>query len=254
MSNTIRPAVPRLALVQPIDALESRRLLASVNVTNGTLQIAGTDAAETIVVRLAASDATQVEAVVDGAVIQTVALSALTKIEINGFGGNDSIDTRTLSLPTNLRGGQGDDTIRSGGGDDFVAGEKGDDWVYGGAGNDLITGGGQKNRLYGEDGDDKAVGGDGRDYIYGGAGKDRLYGNLGDDDIDGGGSADRLYGSSGRDLLLGGTGNDRIYGNSEADTLGGGRGRDTLIGGEFDGTDVAFTDDDDVVSQIEELR
>lgn len=97
------------------------------------------------------------------------------RLEINGGGGNDAIDTTVLS-PTEIDvradGGTGNDDLDVGGGNDVVAGGDGHDSLSSRDGDDVLFGG---------TGDDDIDGGAGNDVLDGGQGTDRLSGGAGDD-------------------------------------------------------------------------
>jgi Ca2+-binding RTX toxin-like protein len=81
--------------------------------------------------------------------------NSIDRIVINGLAGNDtiSIDPQ-LTIPVELDGGEGNDTLRGGGGNDILIGGNGVDQLYGNGGNDLLIGGRGKDKLYSQgDGD-----------------------------------------------------------------------------------------------------
>jgi hypothetical protein len=86
------------------------------------------------------------------------------------------------------------------------------------------------------DGDDTVYGRGGVDYIYGGGGNDDLYGQDSKNNI--------FYGA--RNVLVGGSGNDRLHGWNDL------RVSDRLYCG--DGSDFAWKDGNDVVSECESSR
>src|SRR5439155_5484393 len=103
--------------------------------------------------------------------------------DLAGFGGNDqlSVGGNPDYGPSNLDGGDGNDTLTAGGRDDALGG---------GNGNDLLDGG---------DGNDALDGGSGNDTLSGGGGGDNLFGGAGDDILDGGEGAANLAGGDGND-------------------------------------------------------
>jgi Tol biopolymer transport system component len=119
----------------------------------------------------------QTKLLVNGKVLGT--FPSLSRVVMYGQSGNDrmTID-RGLSIPGELHGGDGNDTM---------TGSLGNDLLFGEAGNDVLTGG---------FGDDVLLGGAGNDVLSGGGGRDLLIGGLG---------RDKLYGGAGDDLLIGGT-------------------------------------------------
>lgn len=169
-------------------------------------------------------------------------ISSVNRIEIFAGAGNDTIDFRSISIPTYVDAGTGNDL------------------VFGGSGNDTLTGGAGKDTLYGGFGDDRINGSGSADHLFGEDGNDRLYGGAGDDSLDGGGGVDRLYGGStgtadetgtGNDTLVGGSSNDKLYGQDGNDMLYGGKGADLINGGA--GVDTAAQDPLDTRIGVEVL-
>lgn len=62
-------------------------------------------------------------------------------LHVNGGAGSDVLDARNSTLPVDLRGAEGHDTIYGGQGDDNLEGNDGDDRIVGGNGKDTVTGG-----------------------------------------------------------------------------------------------------------------
>lgn len=158
-------------------------------------------------------------------------LPEITRMEIYGAAGNDTIDFSGMSINGYVNAGDGDDVVTAGGGAD------------------TLTGGAGKNKLYGGNNNDRINGSGGRDSLYGQVGDDRIYGNGGADMLDGGGGVDRLWGGDGDDILIGGSGNDKLYAETGNDTLYGNAGSDILDGGA--GTDRATSDGSDILESIE---
>ena len=124
-----------------------------------------------------------------------------------------------FSLPMDIHGGLGDDTLS------------------GGFNGDTIDGGPGGDTIDGDDGDDVLKGGSGNDRIKGGRGSDRIDGELGDDlELDGGSGDDVIHGGPGNDHLIGGAGKDQLFGDI---------GKDTLLSrdGEVDALDCGSGDD-----------
>jgi Ca2+-binding RTX toxin-like protein len=107
----------------------------------------------------------------------------------------DMADTVTVnaSLPADLRGGTGADTLTGGPGDDRIEGEDGDDVLTGRDGSDQLGGSF-------DDGNDTMNGGPGSDFCYSGPGNDVCNGDAGNDGLGAGDAAD------GADAFNGGTG------------------------------------------------
>lgn len=144
--------------------------------------------------------------------------SKISKLVIFGNAGHDKIYAEPgVTVPLNISGGGGNDTIIGGDGNDELSGANGNDRIFGGAGND---------------------------HLIGGAGSDRLYGEAGNDTLSGGGGNDFLYGGTGANWLIGGAGNDKLFarGNGGVDTISGNGG-----------TDYAEYDPGDILASIEIL-
>lgn len=123
--------------------------------------------------------------------------TGITSIQVFGQAGDDCLDIdSSITIPTLVDGGLGNDKIDGGSGNDTLLGGGGRDDIDGGKGNDYIDGGADNDCLSGGDGNDIILGGTGNDTLKGGNGRDLLIGGLG---------ADWLYGGSDDDLLIGGT-------------------------------------------------
>ncbi len=186
--------------------------------------------------------------------------SGFETARLTGGSANNTIDASQATIPVELYGGDGNDTLHGGNqadllyggygndtlfgwnGDDFMYGEDGDDWLMGGEGNDLMTGQAGNDTLYGSNGNDFLVGGQGHDSVRGEGGDDTLMGDDytigagGNDYLDGGSGNDYLYGMLGADYLYGGDGADVLYGGDGNDSLDGGLGNDQLYGDAGDDT------------------
>ncbi|TWU49227.1 PKD domain-containing protein [Rubripirellula reticaptiva] len=171
-------------------------------------------------------------------------------VELSGGVGNDTLIggsgndiLRGDEGNDDLRGGLGDDTIEGGAGLDSLMGEAGDDQLFGGAENDQLFGGEGNDYINAGDGNDTVHAGGGDDVVYAGIGFDSIYGEGGDDEIhgeadgdliEGGAGGDKIYGDEGDDRIFGNDGNDEIYGGIGNDVIRGGEGNDTLHGEEGD--------------------
>ena len=224
-------------------ALTTSAVVTGIGVNNGVLQIIGSDANEKIDIRPKYGDKYRVRVKVkhQSTVTELVEQSDVTSIHVVGCGGRDHITVASsISLPTLLEGGAGDDQIFGGSGNDVIdggdgrdklLGRNGVDRIFGGDGSDWIWGNHDGDSLFGGAGDDKIWGKLGNDHIYGEDGDDILYGNQGDDYINGGNGNDLLWGGTGDDTLIGGAGNDILFGNFGDDVLNGEEGDDILFGG-----------------------
>ena len=197
-----------------VEALERRQLLSTV------WQVGGTEASDTILLRIDPADLTRVRVTVNSKT-QVKPLVGLQRIIINARGGHDHV---TLDIPpavTRLRvtvdGWTGNDTILGSAVADELIGGAGNDRVHGNGGNDTIHGGLGNDLLSGDDGDDFIDGGYGNDTVAGGLGTDLLVGGPGSDQLSGGYGNDALKGMQGRDTLRGGDGIDALFGGEDRD-------------------------------------
>ncbi len=144
------------AAQQVVRAISTGLVTDPVDPTRTALMILGTGSNDVIQV-LTTATAGRVQVKVNNRIAG--AFSPTGRIIINGFAGNDSIqlDSR-ISLPAEIDGGNGNDT------------------VYGAAGNDILLGGAGDDSLLGGGGRDILIGGTGRDAINGGSGEDLLIG------------------------------------------------------------------------------
>ena len=242
--------------------LEDRRLMAAdIDLVNDTLQIVGTESADSIHIDSVQLDGqTQIRAQVTfdgGAVDRLFAAENVSNIHVDALAGSDTFVNNTSLSSTVfgragndtitggsgydiLYGESGDDQIRGRGGNDRLAGRTGDDVIFGDEGNDIIRGdkgndvldgGAGFDRVYGSDGVDELFGREGVDHLYGEDGNDSLYGNLGRDRLIGGGGNDSIHGGEDNDRMWGQGGNDLLRGGEKSDLLAGGGGHDTLEGG-----------------------
>jgi hypothetical protein len=146
-----------------------------------------------------------------GAFSATYDWSAISKIVFYGNDGDDSF-TNGTSIPCELYGNDGNDTLYGGSGDDFLVGGYGQDTLRGYAGDDVIWGSGGSDWLYGGEGNDLVKGHGGNDTLYGENGSDALYGGSGNDTLSGGAYQDTLVTIGGDyDTVWGGTSNDLFW-------------------------------------------
>lgn len=124
----------------------------------------------------------------------------VTKIVADSGEENDLISFseggRSILIPAELNGGNGDDTLRGGSESDLLDGGNGNDELTGGAGNDILWGNVNDTvfRAFSEENLEW-------DILYGGKGNDTLYGGVGDDWLVGGEGADSLDGGAGYDIV-----------------------------------------------------
>jgi ELWxxDGT repeat protein len=156
--------------------------------SNGILQIAGTEATDSILLYRRASKPTMLQVDVNGAV-STFRLKGLIRIQISAGGSADNIKfdevNGAIAVASKINAGAGNDVILTGSGADRISGGTGDDWINGGAGNDAIYGDSGNDKLFGGAGADYLVGGSGSNVFRGGAGVDRIIATIGLDDTKG---------------------------------------------------------------------
>ena len=157
------------ALVRVINAELANDRIAVTGVGGDTVNVNGTDAADTM--QVLPSPVTNFVRVLVSGFTAPVDVNGALSLSVNGLGGPDTITAANglaaLGIPLTLDGGDGDDLITGGDGNDIIIGGAGNDTVSGGRGNDTI--------LLGE-GDDTVIWnpGDGRDTIEGQGGTDTL--------------------------------------------------------------------------------
>jgi Ca2+-binding RTX toxin-like protein len=216
-----------------LEQLESRRLLASVDLVSGALTVIGSQGDDEITVSLNASNTSQLTVQMNDTV-HNFNVSAVDSIVIIGRLGNDLIKVSNVNgvvpFAVFMRGGDDKDSLFGGSYDDTIYAGNNDDELHGGKGDDSLFGEDAKDDIFGGDGNDVVFGGYDDDRIYGGAGEDFLKGGPDNDRISGGNDDDELYGAEGNDSLLGEDGNDLLAGGVDDDDLDGGAGDDELYG------------------------
>jgi Ca2+-binding RTX toxin-like protein len=229
-----------------IETLESRRLL-SADLENGVLTVLGTSADDRVTIYRTTDDTA---VIVNG---EEERFKGVQFIAVDvGFGADQVIVSRSITLPTQIKGGRGNDSLSGGSGRDVLLGQGADDYLFGGAHNDVLDGGGE--------GDDM-IGGDGaRDIVdYSSRVNDLEVDIAGDDEDDGendendsvlldveivlggAGDDDLAVASGRRTTLVGGAGDDTLTGGSNHNTFDGGSGNDLAFG--FGGNDVFWFED-----------
>lgn len=188
--------------------LEPRLLLAAtLDPGSGVLSISGTNYADNLLIELVGDSQIQVT---HNSRATVFPIGSVTSLSFVGKGGRDRFENLT-SVPADVMGGPGPDTLIGG---------PGNDSLYGNAGSDL---------LIGNDGDDVLSGYSGTgDTLEGGLGNDQLFGGLGSDTLRGGDGADDLDGGDGNDSVSGGNGDDTLVGGGDRDALDGGNGNDLI--------------------------
>jgi Ca2+-binding RTX toxin-like protein len=250
---------PRLGCVED---LEGRRLLAA-GIDDRVLVVDGTSGFDAIAISDAGGGTVSVRLNDETSSFDR---DDFDEIVVNGFGGDDDIETDGGPDLT-LLGGDGDDLIRflspdrpasvsGGAGTDVIFLDEGEGTsldlrLYPDVENALALGARQtmigndldnhlsvdppfaEVTLIGGNGNDTLVGSQyGDDSLEGGAGNDLLREVSGSDPLIDFSGDDTLDGGDGDDTLFGGDGDDELDGGAGTDTLFGGRGNDTLLNGE----------------------
>ncbi len=177
---------------------------------DGTLRIYGTETEDAIRVYRGA-DSSRIYVQING-VKRSFDASAINKIVIYGYGGDDKIEIfekrGIIAVRSRIFGGQGDDTICTGSGQDSIYAENGDDIVRSGNSADVVSGDDGNDTINAGGGNDTANGDAGTDSIIGGAGADMLGGgdDQSDDFLDGGSGQDVVFGSAVYDIFYKPTG------------------------------------------------
>ncbi|MFF0991177.1 calcium-binding protein [Kocuria nitroreducens] len=175
------------------------------------------------------------------------AAAGVGSVQVDSGSGNDTVRLTSVTRPSQVKTGSGNDVVYGGTNRDVVSGEAGNDTLHGQGGDDRLDGGPGNDYLLGGTGNDVLVGQDGNDHLYGGSGNDYLMGGLADDVLLGQDGDDTVWGQDGNDTLYGGAGDDTLYGNAGNDKLHGQAGKDKHYGGTgndtLNGVDaVAFND------------
>lgn len=231
-----------------IEQLESRQMLAA-----SPLDIRGTNGDDQIRIALTAAVGNLQPGTIDvtvNGITRTVNLVDISRINISGLKGNDSIivdeTNGRVQVPLNVNGGDGNDSIATGSGNDSVTGGNGDDTIFTGAGNDTARG---------DNNNDSIDGGTGADRIDGGKGNDTLQGNDGADSVLGGDGDDRINGGAGPDVLTGGKGidtfADAIFTGASPDRITD-RAKDDVVAG--DSNRPAYNKIDDFAMVLKEIN
>ncbi len=155
----------------------------TAKVKHGTLDVKGSNEADTVVVRLKAGDPNQIQVDVgdDGSADFSFARTDVSAISVRVGNGNDSVridDANggfTDAIETTIDGGNGDDSLNGGLGAETFDGGNGNDEVAGGKGNDTASLGNGNDTFRWDPGDGSDVidGQNGSDtMLFNGAGVD----------------------------------------------------------------------------------
>lgn len=174
-TGRLRPAVLLTPLVIAGVALGTAACDASASVSNGVLNVIGSEEADLITIHLKLDDANvlEVDFGSDGTPDFSFDRTTFTELKVSAAGGSDTVlldrthGVFTTDIPTTVLGGAGDDILK---------GENGPEVFDGGPGNDTITAGIGFDSISGGADDDVAIWapGDNSDTFDGGDGNDRL--------------------------------------------------------------------------------
>jgi Ca2+-binding RTX toxin-like protein len=241
----------RRAKLAGLQRLEPRQLLAAYTWPSGSATNANADTIQVVAATVNGVSGIQVIQSNNGA--NTQWYPNCTQLTIYLGDGADNMLSGGHTVPLEVWGGLGNDTITSGYGNDtlygeggadsadgqygndYIEGSSGADYLRGGQDADTILGGGDNDLILGTDAD---LNGDPNNYLsdddvlVGGDGNDTIRGQYGTDDITGSTGADVMTLGYNGGIIQGGAGNDTLYG---------GAGVDNLIGNE--GDDVFYTRD-----------
>lgn len=139
-------------LLPRFERLEQRQLMSaapSTMVIDQVLHVQGSASGDVILV-----DVTSAGITING--VNAASAEGIKAIRIDGGNGNDRIElSKSLTLPSSLYGGNGNDSLIGGSGSDHLYGGAGNNVLAGGGGDDvLVTIGGGKDNLAGDGGQD----------------------------------------------------------------------------------------------------
>ena len=180
-----------------------------VSVTGGTLTLQGSLGDDTIRLRPVAKGGIDVEMNTPLGVISQVAfpqqgIKKFTFIDVEPSAGDDRFDSATLTIPTRVVGGAGNDVIRTGSAPDIIFGDQidgvgtGADWIDAGNGNNTIVAGNGNNVIRTGKDRDSVTAGNGHNDIETGAGNDTVTAGTGGTFIDAGAGDDVVTVAGGR--------------------------------------------------------
>jgi len=160
---------------------------------NGLLTVTGTNKADRIALRLQAGrpDILQVDFRDDGSGSADFSFERgqIAEIVVDGGNGGDAVRIDEVNgvfsdtIPTTIKGGNGNDRLVGGAGPVTIDGGNGDDTLFGGNGNEKLLGGNGNDSIDGNKGNDSAFLGSGNDtFIWDpGDGSDTIEGDSGKD-------------------------------------------------------------------------
>src|SRR5215213_88808 len=156
------------------EALEQRRLLASVALVDGVLYVFGANGVDDNI-NISLNENAERIIVTAGTMERRFFYADVGGIQVSTRSGSDSVEI-SLAITRNA-------TVFGEGGDDHLFMGGGNDKVFGGDGSDRIIGGTGGDTLRGENGGDVISGGGGRDLIFLHDGGGKAFGDAGDDTL-----------------------------------------------------------------------
>lgn len=160
-ARNLTPENPMNAFRPTLNTLESREVMSAnvaLNTSTGVLAITCDNANDTVVV-------TQDSRGIGVNNQRFFNANAVHSIVVNGNGGHDRIDLRSVSRPATVNSGSGNDVIVGSAANDVLNGGADQDTIYGHSGHDRISGDGGNDKLFGDAGTDTLLGGAGNDFL-----------------------------------------------------------------------------------------
>jgi Ca2+-binding RTX toxin-like protein len=215
-----------------------------------TLYVVGANTSDAVLIspwgnKLDGSAGLAVVATLNHSLIAKAFTQSFTAIDVFGYGGNDTIGLiPTITLPTTVVEGDGNDVVVLGSGPSTVIAGNGNDSVLAiGNGNDVVTLG---------NGNDSVNLGGGNDTISLGNGNDFISAGDGNDNVTVGNGNDNVQLGNGSDVIVEGNGNDQVSAGNGADVVVAGLGQHTISLG--NGNDILIDGSATVVNSGDSLR
>jgi Ca2+-binding RTX toxin-like protein len=185
-----------------------------------TLFIIGADTCDSLLVtsfgcKLDGSTGLLVVGLLNNKGILTAYTQTFTAIVVNGFGGNDLyVFAPTLTVPTTVTEGNGNDIVTLGGGTNVVNAGDGKDTVLLGDGNNTVTLGNGNDCVTAGNGDNTVTVGNGNDNILLGNGNNVVVEGNGTDFVAAGNGANLVVAGLGQHTIVLGNGDDILIDGS----------------------------------------
>jgi hypothetical protein len=135
-------------------------VISGVGVVGDTLYVIGTDGDDHVTINQADSVYKVHADFLTTGNFRNVPTAGITRIVVQTCEGDDHVTVSGgINLPTQIDGGEGDDTLNGGNGPNIIVGGPGDDRINGGSGRDILIGGVGADRLVGNSADDLMISG-----------------------------------------------------------------------------------------------